>query len=82
MVEEHPNLGEEERAMLLKSREDEQHTEARAMSGDKNQATASCRKLLSLPHTWGIVLSASGLSRVLLVRGLGTEPGCSEPGPR
>jgi ACS family hexuronate transporter-like MFS transporter len=58
-VEEHPNLGEEERAMLLKSREDEQHTEARAMSGDQNQATASFRKLLSLPHTWGIVLGRS-----------------------
>lgn len=58
-VELHPNLGEEERAMLLKSREQEQFVEARAMAAGDSAGPASCRKLLSLPHTWGIVLGRS-----------------------
>jgi MFS transporter, ACS family, aldohexuronate transporter len=53
--ERHPNLGDEERAMLLKAREDERKLEAHALGSAGKQPT-SCIDLLRLPATWGIVL--------------------------
>ncbi len=53
--EKHPNLGTEERAMLLQAREDEQRVEAHVLASDGNRP-ASGRQLLSLKETWGIVL--------------------------
>jgi ACS family hexuronate transporter-like MFS transporter len=53
--ETHPNLGAEERAMILGAREDEQRVEARALSSDGTRP-ASWRQLLVLKETWGIVL--------------------------
>lgn len=58
-VETHPNLGEKERAMILKAREDEQRTEVHALAGTDSQRPASIRKLLSLKPTWGIILGRS-----------------------
>jgi ACS family hexuronate transporter-like MFS transporter len=53
--ETHPNLGEEERALILGGREDEQRVEAHALSSD-GTGPASWGQLLSLKETWGIVL--------------------------
>jgi MFS transporter, ACS family, hexuronate transporter len=53
--ETHPNLGPKERAMILAAREEEEHIEAHAVTGDA-QRPASWRQLLGLKETWGIVL--------------------------
>jgi MFS transporter, ACS family, hexuronate transporter len=53
--ETHPNLGPEERAMIMDGRKEEQRLEAHAITGD-GQRPASWRQLLSLKETWGIVL--------------------------
>jgi ACS family hexuronate transporter-like MFS transporter len=52
--EQHPNLGEEEKRMLLESRAEEQASEARALGPAGRPA--SWAALLRLPETWGIVL--------------------------
>jgi ACS family hexuronate transporter-like MFS transporter len=53
--ETHPNLGAEERAMILGAREEEQRGEAHALPSDGTRP-ASWRQLLCLKETWGIVL--------------------------
>jgi ACS family hexuronate transporter-like MFS transporter len=53
--ETHPNLDPKERAMILKSREEERRVEAHALSSD-GPRPASLRQLLELKETWGIVL--------------------------
>jgi ACS family hexuronate transporter-like MFS transporter len=50
----HPNLGPEERAMILDSRKEEQRVEAQAMAS-VGQGPASIGRLLSLKETWGIL---------------------------
>lgn len=59
--ETHPNLGEEERAMILASKREEQETEVRAIEENDSAAEkpASWRSLLSKKQTWGIVLGRS-----------------------
>jgi ACS family hexuronate transporter-like MFS transporter len=54
-VERHPCLGAEERAMLLKAREEESSSEAHALAS-AGARPASWRELLHLRETWGIVL--------------------------
>ena len=61
--ETHPNLGPEERSMILNSRKEEREIEAHAMGdgGDGDSPAcgdrpASWGQLLSLKETWGIVL--------------------------
>jgi ACS family hexuronate transporter-like MFS transporter len=56
--ETHPNLGPEERAMILESRSEEQETETHAISSC-GARPASWRQLLALRETWGIVLGRS-----------------------
>lgn len=58
-VETHPNLDPRERELILKSREEEQRTEARAIAGSERERPASWRQLLGLRHTWGIILGKS-----------------------
>ncbi len=53
--ERHPNLGEREREMLRKTREEERRTEAHALDAADSRP-ASWRELLRLRETWGIVL--------------------------
>lgn len=53
--EDHPNLGEAERAMLLKARAEERQGEAHALAFNASRP-ASWRQLLRLRETWGIVL--------------------------
>ena len=52
----HPNLGPQERDMLLKAKRDEQLTEAQAVHDDGSREPISWRRLLALPQTWGIIL--------------------------
>jgi ACS family hexuronate transporter-like MFS transporter len=52
--ETHPNLGAEERAMILNSRKEELETEARALTGDQRRP-ASWGQLLARRETWGII---------------------------
>jgi len=56
--ETHPNLGAEERAMILEAREDEQREEAHALAATGTRP-ASWAQLVSLRETWGIVLGKS-----------------------
>src|ERR1035441_9810507 len=53
--ETHPNLGPEERTMILGARDDEKRAEAHALVSEGTQP-ASWAQLLSLRETWGIVL--------------------------
>lgn len=52
----HPNLGPQERDMLLRAKREEQLTEAHAFRDDDSGRPISWRKLLALPQTWGIIL--------------------------
>lgn len=54
--ETHPNLGPEERAMLLRAKEQEAVSEARAVQASSTGKAASWRELLAQPQTWGIIL--------------------------
>ena len=54
-MEKHPRLSAEERALLLKAREEEQREEIPA-PGSAGPRPASWLDLLALPETWGIVL--------------------------
>ncbi len=56
--EAHPNLSAEERAMILKARQDEQRAEAHALALDGGKP-ASWGRLLGLRETWGIILGKS-----------------------
>lgn len=58
--EQHPRLGEAERAMILADRAEERAGETEA-SPDARAAPASYRRLLSLPQTWGTI-AARGLT--------------------
>jgi ACS family hexuronate transporter-like MFS transporter len=55
----HPYIGEAEREMLFKSKEEEATSESRAFAGDSSEKAAGWIQLLRLPHTWGIILSRS-----------------------
>jgi len=58
--ESHPNLGAEEREMLLAARRQERQTETQALGDDdSDQRPVSWKRLLKLPHTWGIILGRS-----------------------
>ncbi len=58
-VETHPRLDPREREMILRSRREEQRTEARAIAGGERERPASWRDLLRLRQTWGIILGKS-----------------------
>lgn len=53
----HPHLGTTEREMLRIAKEQEAISETHAVFENHNGKTATWMKLLSLPHTWGIILS-------------------------
>ena len=53
--EKHPNLGAEEREMILSARREEARAELR-MEDQHSERPASWKKLLCLKQTWGIVL--------------------------
>jgi ACS family hexuronate transporter-like MFS transporter len=53
--ETHPNLGPEERAMILGARDDENRSEAHALASEGTRP-ASWAQLIGLRETWGIVL--------------------------
>ena len=53
--EKHPHLGDEERAMILKAKEDEKRAEAHTLAQEDSPRT-SWLGLLTLPQTWGIIL--------------------------
>jgi MFS transporter, ACS family, hexuronate transporter len=54
--ETHPNLGAEEREMILNSRKRELETETHAITTADSSKPASWKALLGLKQTWGIVL--------------------------
>jgi len=54
--ETHPNLGPEERQMILSAKREEHLTETRLLADERGQQPAPWRTLLRLPHTWGIIL--------------------------
>ena len=56
----HPNLGAEEREMLLTTRSRERETELQALNDDDSgRQPVSWKRLLRLPQTWGIILGRS-----------------------
>lgn len=57
--ETHPNLGPEEREMLLKAKQEEIETESYAIAEGDGEKPVSWRGLLSLKQTWGIILGKS-----------------------
>ena len=59
--ETHPNLGPEEREMILSSKREEARTESRALSEDHGEGDGlvSYGTLLRLKQTWGIILGRS-----------------------
>jgi len=58
-VETHPHLDPKERELILRSREAEQHTEARAIAGGEGRRPVAWSELLRLRQTWGIILGKS-----------------------
>lgn len=55
----HPHIGEPEREMLRKAKEEEGLSESRAFVGDSREKAIGWLQLLRLPDTWGIILSRS-----------------------
>ena len=55
----HPHIGVAERQMLLKAKEQEAISESHAVEGGSGEKATSWLHLLSLPQTWGIILSRS-----------------------
>jgi ACS family hexuronate transporter-like MFS transporter len=58
-VETHPNLGPDERKMILDARKEEHASETHAIEGGDGAQPASWRRLLGVKQTWGIILGRS-----------------------
>jgi ACS family hexuronate transporter-like MFS transporter len=57
-LETHPNLGFEERKMILEARQEERRAESYAIA-PSGQRPASWRRLVGLKETWGVILGKS-----------------------